>query len=83
MGILQETPFSMTQCSTGHSVQLEKTRAHAETFKIQYDYEVHEILLKKKLKAILVKTGILQQTPFFHDGRTDKVTPGYPTPNFV
>ena len=48
MGILQETPFSMTQCSTGHSVQLEKTRAHAETFKIQYDYEVHEILLKKK-----------------------------------
>ena len=75
MGILQKTPFSMTQCSTGHSVQLEKTKAHGETFNKQYDYEVHEILLKKKkkkkLKAILVKTGILQETPFFHDSRTD------------
>ena len=50
MGILQKTPFSMTQCSTGHSVQLEKTKAHGETFNKQYDYEVHEILLKKKKK---------------------------------
>ena len=28
MGILQDTPFSMTQCSTGHSVQLEKKQGH-------------------------------------------------------
>ena len=43
-----------------------------------------EILKKKKNKVILEKTGNLQETPFFHDeGRTDNVTPVYPTANFV
>ena len=66
MGILQETPFSMTQCSTEKRID-KKARAHGERFNKQYIYEVHEILFKKnkKLKAILVKKLNFTRNPLF------------------